>query len=330
MNPWIVEITRGQYVESSSIGHGIVVNADGSEILAFGEKKRGTFPRSAAKWIQALELVLSGAADALGLTDDHLAIACASHNGEPEHVALVNAWLGQLRLVTEDLECGISLPFSEPVRLKLSHDHVPATQLHHCCSGKHVAMLTVCKKRGWSTDGYTNYAHPLQARIREHMTTIFGLNADSLDYAIDGCSVPTYLLPLDIMALGFAKLGAGHFSTELNRAASRLRRAQARAPFMVAGSERLDSQLLQAGQGRLQVKMGAEGVYLGTIPDRNIGFALKCEDGSLRGQEALVIELLRTIGEKDLINRLPNSVSKPIIRSARGLPIGQVVVRKPT
>ena len=162
------------------------------------------------------------------------------------------------------------------------------------------------------------------------MTTIFGIDANSLNYATDGCSVPTYLLPLDVMALGFAKLGAGHFSTELNHAAARLRHAQARAPFMVAGSERLDSQLLEAGQGRLQIKMGAEGVYLGAIPDRNIGFALKCEDGSLRGQEALVIELLRTIGEEDLINRLPNSVSMPVIRSARGLPVGRVVVRKTT
>ena len=158
----------------------------------------------------------------------------------------------------------------------------------------------------------------------------FGIDADSLDYATDGCSVPTYLLPLDVMALGFAKLGAGHFSTELNHAATRLRHAQARAPFMVAGSERLDSQLLEAGQGRLQVKMGAEGVYLGAIPDRNIGFALKCEGRITPGQEALVIELLRTMGEEDLINRLPNSVSRPIIRSARGLPVGQVVVRKTT
>lgn len=306
------------------------MNANGVELLAFGEKKRETFPRSAAKWIQALELVLSGAVDALELTDDHLAIACASHNGEPEHVAIVNTWLGQLGLTTEDLKCGVSLPFTEPVRLQLSRDHIPATNLHHCCSGKHVAMLTVCKQRGWLTDGYTDYAHPLQAKIRQHMTTIFGIDANSLNYATDGCSVPTYLLPLDVMALGFAKLGAGYFSTELNHAAARLRHAQARAPFMVAGSERLDSQLLEAGQGRLQIKMGAEGVYLGAIPDRNIGFALKCEDGSLRGQEALVIELLRTIGEEDLINRLPNSVSMPVIRSARGLPVGRVVVRKTT
>ena len=149
------------------------MNADGAEILAFGEKKRETFPRSAAKWVQALELVLSGAADALGLTDDHLAIACASHNGEPEHIALVNAWLEQLDH-KENLEWRVP-SFTEPVRLQLSHDHISATNLHHCCSGN-MRPSIVCKKRGWLIDGYVN-AHPLQARIRQHMTTIFGTDA---------------------------------------------------------------------------------------------------------------------------------------------------------
>ena len=328
MDPWIVEISRGQRVESSSLGHGIVMNADGDKLLSFGDLQRETFPRSAAKWIQALELVLSGAADALDLSDEHLAIACASHNGEDEHVDLVSRWLDQLDLDVGDLECGVTLPFTEPVRLKLSHDHVTATQLHHCCSGKHTGMLSVCKHVGWQTNGYTAYDHPLQAKIREHMSLIFGVDANSLDHASDGCSVPTYALPLDVMALGFAKLGAERFSDEFNAAARRLRNAQASAPFMVAGSDRLDTQLLEAGRGRLQVKMGAEGVYLGAIADREIGFALKCEDGSLRGQEALVVELLRGIGEKDIVDRLPDNVRKPVVTTARGEAVGRISVRR--
>ena len=328
MDPWIVEISRGLRVESSSLGHGIVMNADGDTLLSFGDLQRETFPRSAAKWIQALELVLSGAADAFDLSDKHLAIACASHNGEDEHVDLVSRWLDQLDLDVGDLECGVTLPFTEPVRLKLSHDHVTATQLHHCCSGKHTGMLSVCKHVGWKTNGYTAYDHPLQAKIREHISLIFGVDANSLDHASDGCSVPTYALPLDVMALGFAKLGAERFSDEFNAAARRLRNAQASAPFMVAGSDRLDTQLLEAGQGRLQVKMGAEGVYLGAIADREIGFALKCEDGSLRGQEALVVELLRGIGEKDIVDRLPDNVRKPVVTTARGEAVGRISVRR--
>ena len=328
MDHWIVEISRGERVESSSLGHGIVMNADGETLLSFGDLQRETFPRSAAKWIQALELILSGAADALGLSDEHLAIACASHNGEHKHVTLVSRWLDQLDLDLDDLECGVTLPFTEPVRLKLSHDHVTATQLHHCCSGKHTGMLSVCRHVGWQTNGYTAYDHPLQAKIRENMSLIFGVDANSLDYASDGCSVPTYALPLDVMALGFAKLGAERFSKEFNAAARRLRNAQASAPFMVAGSDRLDTQLLEAGQGRLQVKMGAEGVYLGAIADREIGFALKCEDGSLRGQEALVVELLRALGEEDIVNRLPDNVRTPVIATARGEAVGRISVRR--
>ena len=328
MNPWIVEITRGSRVESSSPGHGVVVTADGDTILSFGDIKRETFPRSAAKWIQGLELVLSGTADALNLSDEQLAVACASHNGEYEHVTLINQWLTELGLDTEDLECGITLPFTEAVRLQLSHDHVTTTQLHHCCSGKHTGMLAVCQHRGWPTIGYTSYDHPLQAAIRGHLSTIFGVDADTLDYASDGCSVPTYAMPLHVMALGYAKLAAERFSDDVNQAARRLRQAQANAPFMVAGSDRLDTLLLEAGQGRLQVKMGAEGVYLGAIADREIGFALKSEDGSLRGQEALVIELLRAIGETEMINRLPDHVRQPQVTTARGETVGEISVRR--
>lgn len=328
MNPWIVEITRGDRVESASIGHGVVLTANGQSLLSFGDLHREIFPRSAAKWIQALELVLSGAADAFSLNDEHLAVACASHNGEHAHVTLVEHWLTQLGLETDDLECGITLPFTEPVRLQLSHDHLTATQLHHCCSGKHTGMLAVCAHLGWPKDGYTDYYHPLQAKIREHMTTIFGVDANTLPYASDGCSVPTYALPLDVMALGFAKLGAGYFCNEINQAATRLLQAQANAPFMVAGSERLDTLLLEAGQGRLQVKMGAEGAYLGAIPDREIGFALKCEDGSLRGQEALVIELLRAIGENAIVDKLPDDIKHPQILTARGAAVGHISVHR--
>ena len=328
MDPWIVEISRGRQIESTHVGHGVVVNINDDVILSFGDAAKETFPRSSAKWIQGLELVLSGAADAFALSDDHLAIACASHNGEPKHIGLVQSWLNLLNLNINNLECGITLPFTEPVRLQLSHDRKKATQLHHCCSGKHMGMLSVCIHSGFPTKGYTHYDHPVQSLIRQHMTTILGLDANQLDYATDGCSVPTYILPLNVLALGFARLGANQFTDNINKAASRLRIAQAKSPFMVAGSERLDTLLLEAGQGRLQVKMGAEGVYVGAIADRSIGFALKCEDGALRGQEALVIELLRAIDEHEIVNRLPIHVRKPRIQTANGKVVGSISVRK--
>lgn len=328
MHPWHVEITRGTLVESQHLGHGIVVDQHGQTALAFGNFERVTFPRSAAKWVQGLELVASGAADALGLDLQHLAIACASHNGEPGHTELVAAWLDRLGLSVSDLECGIAPPFTEAVRLDLAHQHTEASALHHCCSGKHAGMLSVCVHRGWPTAGYTEYGHPLQIRIREHMAAIFACDPDTLTYAIDGCSVPTYAMPLSMLATGFARLATGALSPDLADAARRLLLAQTTHPFMVAGSARLDTELLKAGQGRLQVKMGAEGVYCGAIIDRGLGFCLKCDDGSLRGQEALVIALLQALGEQELVDALPESMARPVITTARGMAVGEILVRQ--
>ena len=328
MQPWIVEITRGELTESTHLGHGAVIDAQGHPRLTFGESKRNTFPRSAMKWIQGLELVMSGAADAYSMTDAELALACASHNGEPEHVDAVTGILKRLHLDADDLECGISLPFTDAVRLKLSYERQTATQLHHCCSGKHVGMLAVCQHLGFPVAGYTEYDHPLQVRIRNHISHIFSIDAHSLPFEADGCSVPTYAMPLDLMAHGFARLAAGHCSDPMNQAAKRLRLAQASAPFMVAGTDRLDTALLEAGQGRLQVKMGAEGVYCGALADRELGFALKCEDGSLRGQEALVIALLDAIGEHEILARLPDKVRHQRITTARGAVVGDMSVRR--
>lgn len=328
MPPWTVEITRGALTESAHIGHGAVIDAQGEPLLTFGDSTRSTFPRSAMKWIQGLELVMSGAADAFSMTDTELALACASHNGEPDHVNAVDAILKRLRLDADDLECGISLPFTDAVRLKLSYERQTATQLHHCCSGKHVGMLAVCQHLGFPLDGYTEYDHPLQARIRHHMSQIFAVDADSLPVEADGCSVPTYAMALDCMAHGFARLAAEHCSEPMNQAARRLRLAQANAPFMVAGTDRLDTLLLEAGQGRLQVKMGAEGVYCGALADRALGFALKCEDGSLRGQEALIIALLDAIGEHEILARLPGKVRQQRITTARGAVVGTISVRR--
>jgi L-asparaginase II len=328
MRPWIVEITRGDMVESQHIGHGVVVDQSGQTLLAFGDAARVTFPRSAAKWVQGIELVRSGAADAFQLTDQHLAIACASHNGEKAHTELVSTWLAQIGLQLSDLECGTSAPFTEEVRLQLAHAHATPNPLHHCCSGKHVGMLTVCVHSHWPTAGYTDYGHPLQVQIREHMRHIFACDSDALTYATDGCSVPTYAMPLHTLASGFARLTSDHIDVELREAAIRLFNAQSAQPFMVAGTNRLDTALLQAGEGRLQVKMGAEGVYCGAIPDRGLGFALKCEDGTLRGQEALVIELLGAIGEDMIVERLAPVFRYPQIVTARGHRVGQISVRR--
>lgn len=327
--PWLVEITRGGIVESRHVGHGIVTSATGEVLLAFGEVDRPTFPRSAAKWVQGLPLVLSGAADHFQVTGDELALACASHNGEKGHREAVAQWLHRLGLAESDLECGPSWPFTDPLRLAAAAAGETPRALTHCCSGKHTGMLTACLHAGWPTEGYTDRDHPLQQQIVDLMGTVFGPVVDAAPCGIDGCSVPTYALPLRTLAEGFARLGAGALAAPLASAAKRLFDAQVDAPWMVAGTDRIDTALLESGRRRLQVKMGGEGVYCGAIPDRQLGFALKCEDGALRGSEALILALLDAIGEHPLVAQLPTQYRAPVIRTARGAIVGEVRVSCP-
>lgn len=327
--PWSVEVSRGGYVESRHQGHGVVTTASGDIVLAFGEIDRPTFPRSAAKWVQGLPLVASGAADRFQLSNDELALACASHNGEAGHCQTVLNWLTRLGLSEADLECGPSWPFTEPLRLEAAARGETPRALTHCCSGKHAGMLSVCVHQGWPTEGYTDRDHPLQRQILEVMTHLFGAVVETAPCGVDGCSVPTYALPLRTLAQGFACLGAGALGAPWAEAAHRLLQAQVNAPWMVAGTDRIDTALLRAGQGRLQVKMGAEGVYCGALPDRRLGFALKCEDGALRGAEALVVALLDAIGEHPLVRALPDAMRQPVIRSARGTVVGDLRVSFP-
>lgn len=324
--PWIIEVTRGGYVESRHSGHGLVTTTSGERVLEFGEIDRATFPRSAAKWVQGLPLVASGAADRYQLSRAELAIACASHNGEAQHCQTVLNWLTRLGLAESDLECGPSWPFTEPLRLEAAARGETPRPLTHCCSGKHAGMLSVCLTHGWPTQGYTQPTHPLQQHLTTVMTEVFGAIVETAPCGIDGCSVPTFALPLQALALGFARLGSGDLSTPLATAARRLFEAQVHEPWMIAGSDRLDTALLEAGQGRLQVKMGAEGVYCGALPDRGLGFALKCEDGALRGSEALVVAVLESLGEHDIVAALPDAMRHQKILSARGVQVGEVRV----
>lgn len=327
--PWTIEVTRGRSVESRHLGHGLVTTAAGDVVLAFGEIDRPTFPRSAAKWVQGLPVVASGAADRFQLSRSELALACASHNGEALHCQTVLDWLARLGLDESDLECGPSWPFTESLRLEAAARGNAPRAVTHCCSGKHAGMLSVCLTHGWPTQGYTDREHPLQQHLMTVMTEVFGDVVEHAPCGIDGCSVPTFALPLRALAIGFARLGTGSLTAPWAMAAQRLFEAQVNEPWMIAGSQRLDTALLEAGRGRLQVKMGAEGVYCGALPDRGLGFALKCEDGALRGAEALVVATLEAIGEKDIVDALPESMRNPTISSARGLRVGDVRLSVP-
>jgi L-asparaginase II len=286
-NPVLVEATRGDTRESAHRGAVAVCDADGRRVVAIGDVERRVFPRSAVKVLQAIPLVESGAADRLALDDEELAIACASHNGEPAHVAVVARMLGKAGLDGAALECGVHWPRQESVLRAMAAAGTEATALHNNCSGKHAGFLCLACVLSGAGDvreyarGYVAPRHPVMRAVAEALQSATGCDLATAPRGIDGCSIPTFAIPLDKLATAFARVGTGvGLRPGHARAAERLRRAVARHPFMVAGSERFDTTVMSALGERVFCKVGAEGVFCAALPGRGLGVAIKIDDGN--------------------------------------------------
>ena len=299
-NPVLVEVFRGETVESRHRGAIAIVDGDGKPVFSLGDIERPTFPRSAIKAIQALPLVESGAADAYGLTDADLALACASHSGELAHVERAAAMLAKAGLDETDLECGAHWPFEQANLIAMARSGNAPTALHNNCSGKHAGFLCTCRHLGVETRGYVALGSPAQNMVRDAMEEVTGA-IHAIDHCgTDGCSIPTYAIPLRSLAHGFARMATGHdLGPERTTAAKRLLEACMAEPFFVAGSHRACTALMQAAPGRIFVKTGAEGVFVGAIPELGLGIALKCDDGGTRASEAMIAAVLSRLFRHD-------------------------------
>jgi len=331
MNPILIEVLRGGAVESRHAGALAIVDASGAVHTALGDIERPIFPRSAVKLLQALPLVASGAAEAFGLNDAELALACASHSGEPEHVATAAGVLARLGLDAGALECGTQWPSREPVlRGMLARGEV-ASPLHNNCSGKHGGFVCVAclmaRNAGAEPSefvrGYVAAEHPVMREVSAALSAATGVDVEQAPRGTDGCSIPTFALPLRSLALAFARAGTGQGLSEGNaRAARRLRQAVAAAPFMVGGTDRFDTRLMQVFGERLFCKIGAEGVYCAALPELGLGVALKVDDGAVRAAEAamagVAAALLRAEGE------LLAGYSHLVLRNWRGIEVGSL------
>lgn len=325
-NPVLVEVTRGNRVESRHRGAVVVVDAEGGTLVEIGDADRPVFPRSCIKAIQALPLVESGAADAFDLGDRELALACASHSGEPAHVAGAAAMLARAGLDETALECGTHWPGSQEATLELARAGGAPSQLHNNCSGKHAGFLCACTHMGLSHRGYVDYGHRYQALLRATMEEVTGAIHDEANVGIDGCAIPTYAIPLRALALGFARMGSGiGMGVERMKAARRLLSACMAEPFHMSGSGTMDLALMQAGQGRIFVKTGAEAVYVAALPTLGLGVAVKCDDGGTRASEAIVAEVLAGLfaGDEGLSARL-GDLARPAVKNRNGTAVGQV------
>jgi L-asparaginase II len=323
-NPVLVEVTRGSLVESRHRGALAVVDADGTVVLAFGDVAQPVFPRSAIKALQALVLMESGGAERYGFGDEELALASASHGGEPGHVAVVERMLRAMRLDASALACGAHWPLHQPSAQALARMGGMASALHNNCSGKHAGFLCAACAMGAETGGYVEPHHPVQREVKAALESLSGAAIPDERRAIDGCSVPTWALPLTDLARAFARFATGHgLAAKRAAAARRLRAACAAKPWLVAGTGRFCTDLMGHFGSRVFVKAGAEGVYCGALPELGIGIAIKCEDGHGRAAEVAMAAVIARLMRLDDIDRevLARFV-RPVLRNWKGTVVG--------
>jgi L-asparaginase II len=324
--PILVEVRRGAMVESLHRGAVAVVDADGAVVEAHGDIARPVYPRSAIKPLLALAIVESGAADRWQFTPAELALACASHGGEPDHVATANGVLTRVGLSEADLECGAHAPTHVPSAHALIRAGQAPTPLHNNCSGKHAGMLATSRHLGEATRGYINESHPAQQRVIGVLAQMCGLNFTGAARGIDGCGFPQIGIPVRALAHAMAKFGApAKLAPGRAAACTRIAQAMVAAPFMLAGTGRFCTRVTEIARGKVLMKTGAEGVYMAAIPAKGLGIALKIDDGATRGAEVALANLMVRLAELDDGQRKAlDELLTPPITNVVGRLVGQI------
>jgi L-asparaginase II len=292
-NPVLVELLRGKRVESFHRGSIAILDADGALALALGDIDTPIFPRSAVKAIQALPLIETGAADRFDLSEAEIALACSSHMGEEMHVHAAQSMLTKAKLDVDALACGSHWPSSNRASRQLAAEGRTPSALHNNCSGKHAGFVCAACASGHDPAGYVRADHPMQEMVRETMSALTGAAHAKDDCGTDGCSIPTYAVPLRALALGFARFATGiGMEQKRQAAAARIRRAMASAPLMLSGTGKFDSDVPKIFKERVIAKVGAEGVYCGAFPELGLGVAIKCDDGSMPAAEIMMAAMI--------------------------------------
>ncbi len=325
-DPILVEVTRGRIVESVHRGAIAISDAAGRLVFALGEYDRPVYPRSAMKPLQAIPLVASGAADRCGFGNAELALACASHNGEAEQISTAASMLAATGCDVSALECGPHWPKREADVATLHRAGRTPDALYNNCSGKHAGFLCLARHLGVDHHGYCDPGHPVQRQVMAVLTAFTETLIEPGDAGIDGCSAPNWPIPLDALAMAFARFCTG-LSIEHDRAkaAERLLAACAAEPFMVAGTDRFCTKVMTTLGARAFVKTGAEGVFCAALPRLGLGIALKCADGAVRASEVMMATLVAalvamTAEEEAAIAPLV----RPKVKNWNGVAVGEI------
>lgn len=320
--PIEVQVTRGNFVESRHYVAAVVVDEDRDIIESFGSRDLLVSPRSAIKMLQAISFVESGAIEKFSLTPKHLAFACSSHVGEPDHLKLAHDWREQLGLQMENFVCGAHWPYHEASAHALIRQGLRPTSEHNNCSGKHLGILSSCLALGIDVKNYGDPKHPIQKRLRELMTELTGADHEAAPWGVDGCGIPTHAISLKSIAFGMSHMiRDGKYKKSIDRIVAAIRAE----PFYIAGSQEFATLLIGATDGRVMAKVGAEGVYTGFIPQSGRAFAFKAQDGASRAAEMALCHWLENRG---LVSE--NEVSKmqkffrADVKNWRGLAVGKI------
>lgn len=320
-NPILVEVTRGALVESVHRGAFAVADAKGALKTQAGDVERPIYPRSSLKPVQAIPLIETGAADRFAVSDEEIALACASHSGEQMHTRRVAAWQERIGCSVADLACGPHRPVHEKTATEMIARGERWTPLHNNCSGKHTGFMTLARHLGAPVRGYERIEHPSQLAVEKTLKEMAGLTG-ALPYGVDGCTVPNFALSLTALARVMAQLADPRALTPARRAAAeRVMQAMTAHPELVAGTGRVCTDLMREAPG-LVVKTGAEGVYIAIVPSLGLGAALKIDDGASRSSETAIAGLLIALGA------LPDdgaaaALARAPVPNTRGVPVGE-------
>ena len=326
IHPVTVEVSRGGIVESQHRGSLAIVDRSGKVQGAWGDIKQPVYPRSANKALQALAMMESGAAEKFGFSDAEIALACSSHGGEEMHTLGAASMLAKAGLSVDDLECGTHWPTHEDTLLKMAAKSEAPSDLHNNCSGKHSGMLAAALMMKAPTKGYIKQTHPLQQRVLGIIETMCGVDLSNAPVGIDGCSIPTFGVPLENLAYGFARFIAPDDLPDARADACRhIAKAVFAHPEMVAGTGRYCTEMMQIMGSRVFLKTGAEGVYIAALPDYGLGVALKCDDGASRAAEMMMTAALHHIGvfEADDMAKIQRFLKVPL-KNRAALEIGDI------
>ncbi|WP_413293407.1 asparaginase [Bdellovibrio sp. HCB185ZH] len=328
--PLVVEVLRGHVVESVHQVMVAVVNEAGHLLHGWGNTNYATYPRSAIKMLQALPLIESGAADKFELKDEWLALACASHRGEPKHLEALSAWAHKIGVAESALACGPHLPYNEAAAHEFIRHNKKPTAFCNNCAGKHLALISTCLHLGEDYHGYEKHDHAAQKRLRNILTETMKVDHGKIPEGIDGCGIQTYAVPLQAIAIGMSTFINQHANERRKQAAQRLTRVVTSNPFFVAGSDDFATSVIQKTQGRAIIKGGAEGVFAGFLPDKKVAFALKVADGAGRAAQFAASQVLLHLGGMNLDEgKALSKFTQPHITNWKGDNVGTLRIAKP-